>query len=1086
MVQRTLTAEQRRLLQQDLRNSASGPTRSQQVQAAAQQSAIDRGLDDTSIRFGAGSLAGQSTLPGELSGQQKLVKDRFMQAGGTSETGFTSANQFASSQISKSGATTTPEGFEFLNRQAPKQGATEDSNAFKLRQARFDAEQFRAQANAIGKATIGIRGAQEQQQAAQTQDLFKERSTSTSGPTFKPVEVRNDAFDRLTAEEKKFNAQLPENEQVKEFLTFDESQLTDKQREAQKQGINIMMSPEQRRQLQKEAKATAGARTFIDPESGKEVTASIKKQMDRMREFLEAEDGDVIDIDKDGNFVLKDEEGELVDPVQRAEDKLQKTVKREREQMQEQQKAQVDQIYSLHTMENGQLSSQGKRALDKLQNRQNRQTEAFEENVDNALDRTIRAEKKRQFAVEDRLNAIKANENDPLKQLEKRNKQEKADYINRERAKDPTQTVEFLVDKWNKINTYDAKGDKQKRVGARIDSIIGMNLPDTEKFAHVYEAAGQDVEEATKAFKSRFGEAVAKRMQEEFLEAKGWGEKQIKTLDYKQKINGYLTGEITDPIELSGFVKQMEEDNASAEFKESALKSIAFSPNASAKVQSEALAHLDEILSSAKIPDLQKKVEAGLATPKEEAAFLRQKNKIAQAESLSGFFQEDFEAGTLEDKAAKQKESLISRIRANRVSNTEIPNIEQLALSQGWVEEFQLAVEDGKVITEKEATAFEVPSTTTKGELDRVVRIRKQKGLGNRKFQSLSAKDYSDLEGFVLLESQLQEIKDLNDAFEKEGGSLHSLTDTTFGRAIPRVGEFVFGTPPTKELKLFRKIQALTGEKLADYIKSISGAAVSDQEFKRLAQNKPNVDMTSDQFKDQLDRMIEEYDFSVAAKLKRYGFNNFDEMKDSIQGGFEQSDLSPESIDFNNDQEFLDEINKAKEATGMNIVPTQSNYEKFKKKRDKQSRAIGIDDIVRAETKGLSNPFVRTKVRGEGENKSSAYGPAQITKTLAADYRKRKKALFGKEELDYLDKFIKQGEKFLSATDDDPVYGLGASGEDFFLTEEAKSMYNTVAQKIWNDHVKRAEGDTLRAAELWRGVKRGEDPRYFTELTNEG
>lgn len=595
MVQRFLTTAQKRALQADLRQSASGPTRSQQIQQSAQQSAVDRGLDGVSLAFGAGSFGNTPTLPGELSGQEKLTKDKFMQAGGTRGTGHTSANDFMRDRISSSDLTSTPAGFEFLDRKPPTQGEGEDPVAFRMRTLTFERDQAIKQANMIATSTEQIRGAEELNQAKEREGFFQDKAGDSKLGQFKPVEIRNEQFDKLTQEERKINAQLPDNEQVKEFLTFDESQLTDEQRKAQAAGIAIRMSPEQERQLKGQAKAAAKGVTFTDPVSGKQVSSTVKDQLDRMREFLEADETDVLDVDADGNFILKDEEGEIVDPVQRAEDKLQKTVRREREQMQEQQKAQVDQIYSLHTMENGQLSSQGKRALDKLQNRQNRQTEAFEENVDNALDRTIRAEKKRQFAVEDRLNAIKANENDPLKQLEKRNKQEKADYINRERAKDPTQTVEFLVDKWNKINTYDAKGEKEKLLGAKVDSILDMNLGNADKFSRVYEAAGQDVAEAFSAFHSRFGEAIAKQMKQEFLEEKGWGEKQIKTLDYEQNITGFFTGEIKSPLELSAFIDQMDADNVSDRFKEDVLNSIATSLFADDDVKREAQAHLEEM-----------------------------------------------------------------------------------------------------------------------------------------------------------------------------------------------------------------------------------------------------------------------------------------------------------------------------------------------------------------------------------------------------------------------------------------------------------------------------------------------------------
>jgi len=469
---------------------------------------------------------------------------------------------------------------------------------------------------------------------------------------------------------------------------------------------------------------------------------------------------------------------------------------------------------------------------------------------------------------------------------------EKKAYVASEQSKNPHLTAKYLSSKFDQLNKYDAKGEEQKAFGELVDSVLEGPEDAATKFGRVVSDTG-DIDEAYKALKSRVGEFAAKSYKEQYLMQNGWGEARIAQNKMKTKISDLYLGEQGDPMQVGVLLDNLTSSGVSDEFIEGQLSALAFSPNASESVKSEARALLADQVAKAPVPDLEKRVKAGIATPQEEARFLQQTRKIANAEQLSGFITTD-DFGVPDPQSSgvnQQKNSLLSRIRAGQLTKTEIPDIEQLALSQGWVGDFQQAVEDGKPISEKEATAFSVPSTTTKGELDRVVAIRERDGLGNRRFQSLDAKEYSKLDGFIQLKGRLEEIQSLYREFKKAGGDLRDGGDK-LKRTLGRIGESTLGLNPNKNLRLHRKIGALTGENLALFIKEISGAAVSEQEAQRLAQLKPSVSMADTQFEDQLERMMSEYTKTAELKLSRYGFQDFDGLEDALSSGFESVDVN--------------------------------------------------------------------------------------------------------------------------------------------------------------------------------------------------
>lgn len=112
--------------------------------------------------------------------------------------------------------------------------------------------------------------------------------------------------------------------------------------------------------------------------------------------------------------------------------------------------------------------------------------------------------------------------------------------------------------------------------------------------------------------------------------------------------------------------------------------------------------------------------------------------------------------------------------------------------------------------------------------------------------------------------------------------------------------------------------------------------------------------------------------------------------------------------------------------------------------------------IISAETGPLNEKkpmaakgrFIRTEIDAIAEGSkypSSAYGPAQITFTLAKDvFEKDRDLLESKGLTDYANKFLDQGRQMLKARNDDPIYGLKGSG--VLNSEEYRDQYKDFAK----------------------------------------
>ena len=152
-------------------------------------------------------------------------------------------------------------------------------------------------------------------------------------------------------------------------------------------------------------------------------------------------------------------------------------------------------------------------------------------------------------------------------------------------------------------------------------------------------------------------------------------------------------------------------------------------------------------------------------------------------------------------------------------------------------------------------------------------------------------------------------------------------------------------------------------------------------------------------------------------------------------------------------------------------------------------KAAGVQDnvsvqrlykaIAAAETGGEKDPWIRTRVAPK--KGSSAYGPLQLTKTLADDYLERK-PIFSPQGTNYLQRFSTQGKKFLDYGREpnkpgyDPRYDYGGQGD--LRTTADKADYGRVVKAILGSMLKEY-GSPEKVLTRWRGKSEKQDPRYY-------
>lgn len=166
----------------------------------------------------------------------------------------------------------------------------------------------------------------------------------------------------------------------------------------------------------------------------------------------------------------------------------------------------------------------------------------------------------------------------------------------------------------------------------------------------------------------------------------------------------------------------------------------------------------------------------------------------------------------------------------------------------------------------------------------------------------------------------------------------------------------------------------------------------------------------------------------------------------------------------------------ATQASSEPAAPEPEQQAQAARKKIGSDQAIDLyKSLASAETGGLSNRYIRTKAAEAGP--STAYGPAQITYTLAKDFASKHPELFTEKERDYLDRFVGQGKKMLHADANDPVYGYGGVGD--LHSKEDQRLYAHIAVKMLDYMIKDNNGSLDATVKKWRGAN---DSKYFAKV----
>jgi hypothetical protein len=137
--------------------------------------------------------------------------------------------------------------------------------------------------------------------------------------------------------------------------------------------------------------------------------------------------------------------------------------------------------------------------------------------------------------------------------------------------------------------------------------------------------------------------------------------------------------------------------------------------------------------------------------------------------------------------------------------------------------------------------------------------------------------------------------------------------------------------------------------------------------------------------------------------------------------------------------------------------------------------------IAEAETGSEEDPWIRTRHCPPGG--STAYGPCQLTKSLAAGYLQWKSRIFTPNEKEFLQNFVDQGELFAKYGNEPGILGYQKmydyGGKGYLHTESDKVFYRAVVCKMLNEIYQRQGGDLEGTWKEWRfGPKGGTDERY--------
>lgn len=398
----------------------------------------------------------------------------------------------------------------------------------------------------------------------------------------------NPEFQNLTSEQRQLNEQKREDDPTRVNQFVDASSGRQRIREnisaAEKQALargagfgSDAQNTFNRVQQNQSAQATQQTKN----------ASSLQRQENQIRLSLGISSDTEFKVNKDGKIEIVEEDGTIVDPVERAR----------RENEEEKQEAVADlqerldkDLAAVPRMVDGSYSTQSKRRLAEIEREHAKRLDSLNEAFDTRLQSDTERAFDTQESIQESLGSQVVSAEDQQKKLAEQEKVNGVNAIVDEfTAKGEAISIQRATNIWNERQKYDAKGDEEARVGVIVDDVLSSDIEDVDKFQQIYSATGSNIDEAYKAIKSRTGEANAKKVKDQWLADNGFSKEQIELENVSSLGADIFNGEKSDPLYVGKFENDLKSSGASDDLIYRKLLALSESPNASLEVKREAL-----------------------------------------------------------------------------------------------------------------------------------------------------------------------------------------------------------------------------------------------------------------------------------------------------------------------------------------------------------------------------------------------------------------------------------------------------------------------------------------------------------------
>ena len=565
---------------------------------------------------------------------------------------------------------------ELLNKIGNYSTAKAPLGGWESKEQQLEAELGAMKQNFVNAQNANIYMAQ--QSGDKMEDLGKQQAESalqTMGERFSDKGVKtkrevNPAWLSLTAEEKQVNRVTG---RVQKYI------------EAPQMEIGDEMTPEQQRLLKKERYAQSygqttgveGAQNYINEQQkhGNEIMKrqelaeaaktdieakeQLKEEVKTLRAQVDIDDDEELVINADGQIEIKTKDGEIIDPVERAEAKVNKEYQEAKDELVKNYDIKKSRIINAGQNANGQLTDQALRELENLADDRGKDFEKLEDLKKTSLSKAYLTEKKRQKDIEASLSQGTQEVN--LADLMKRERRQGVlNIYNSGRAK----TLEIASQMWDKMNKYDQEGENQELAGKYLDTVLEDGEVTPVEFGELADQYfGKDIEAAYKALVSRKGKLFSDMIYDEYLEKIGGDERTIFETRFKKDTN-FINSDIeAGAIDLRKFVNKIEDElgDLADPFITAQLKTFAETAESpSVRTESSLLlrAYEPEINTLTKTELEAKYLSGGFSDPEKEKEFLSRVSKLKTSNSgkTGGGISPTYYSGTDD----KNPESLIA------------------------------------------------------------------------------------------------------------------------------------------------------------------------------------------------------------------------------------------------------------------------------------------------------------------------------------------------------------------------------------------------------------------------------------------